>query len=120
MTSEEYNDDLWHEIPQAYIGLGQRGREAVPLRQCYIPSCNAQDPDTVHIIEKEESPEEETKPGYTRQSTKYKVHCETCGGDFYLVFDKSTHDQEDGESVSMQRVHATDIDGTNYGELGFA
>jgi hypothetical protein len=119
MAPDAFNDDLWNEFAQPYIGLGQRGMEPINLRQCFIPSCGSDNPDGVHILEKEVSEEENIEKGYRKQWDKYKVHCDTCGGEFYFVFEKNFKIGEDEDIIMVQRVYATDLDGNSYGNIGW-
>jgi hypothetical protein len=137
-STNEYQDEIWDDIPPyAFIPLGTRGMEKILLRQCFLPPCGSSDPNTVHILTKEEVHEPIPQKKGEIVKEKYHIYCDICKTRFYLIFEKHIKPQVVGGVVSnamndnaintaksdrgifMERVYATDEVGKDFGEIGW-
>lgn len=138
----EFQDEIWDDIPPyAFIPLGTRGMEKILLRQCFLPPCGSSDPNSVHILTKEEVHEPIPQKKGEIVQEKYHIYCEVCKSRFYLIFEKHIKPQSLNSKVSsaggiaeisakdnndkpdrgifMERVYATDEAGKDLGEIGW-
>jgi hypothetical protein len=126
MDTSKYNEDLWDEIPgYAFMTLGRRGREQISLFQCFKPTCACNEEEKLHPIKKKTEIVPQTGKNFTIEYNKYLIHCDSCDGNFHLVFEKHLTPEREGESESdedilIERVYASDGDDQeDYGEIGF-
>lgn len=127
MSQEKYQDHLWEEIPgSAFIALGRRGREHIYLQQCFIPGCNENTPEKIHIIQSTSEDIPTKDPKAYKKQIRFLIHCDTCTKNFHLVFERyidkqETPDKKEGQDqVIFENVFATDESGEeNYGQIGF-
>jgi hypothetical protein len=121
-------EELWYEIPgSVWVALGTRGMEQMSLRQCFNPNCPGANEDQLHPKDKisESVPVKGQDTTITR--IKYRIHCEACKSEFYLVRDihkmpqkpENPSNEENDEDTLMERIYATDLHNNSWGELGW-
>lgn len=116
-------EDLWMELPSyAWISLARRGMEKISLDQCFIHTCDNEDPKLLEPFKKEEFEDDKIKTKIIH------IKCNKCNGIFQLKLD--THkrvakpmnvdeDKAEEGSLSMGMVYALDKDGNSLGHIGY-
>ena len=116
-------EDLWMDIPSyAWVSLARRGMEKISLDQCFIHTCDNEDPKLLEPFKKEESEDEKV------HTKIIHIKCKKCNGIFKLKLDthkrvaKPTNvaeDKADEGTLSMGMIYALDEEGNNLGHIGY-
>lgn len=125
--SNEKTEELWNILPKTvYVGLGQRGREAIGVEQCWLPGCDNTDKNMLEPFEKNEIASEKNNDGSYFICQKVKTKCKKCGGTFQFALrtiflvPKSDNNEEKKEAEPYTgMLYILDENGKNIGFAGY-